>query len=141
MGWLTKQHDTRPSVTAKIVDYRCQQCGTGHYKVDLTLPRVSPHNQIPHKCDQCAEVAYFVAPYPLVLVNDEPFVHWDTIRSVGSEPPSFTGTKAENDVNQILKQLVEFSKVTNLAAQTPDETLILQQLLEQAERLVTDGQR
>lgn len=76
---LTENHFTRPLKSALLVEYRCD-CGKGFYRVAQDEPRIQKHNQIPHKCTVCGKLVYFTAPYPLVRVKDESFVHWETLR-------------------------------------------------------------
>ncbi|MCG6387526.1 hypothetical protein K6U51_11960 [Vibrio fluvialis] len=80
MKWKTENHVARPSKTAQIVEYQCTKCKQGFMHVDATLERDDAHHQIPHRCTACGHIAYLACPYPLVAVNGQRFVHWDTIR-------------------------------------------------------------
>ncbi|CCO46716.1 conserved hypothetical protein [Vibrio nigripulchritudo SOn1] len=82
MNWKTEKHFSRPlNAGVELVEYRCD-CLKGFYRVTLEEPRIEVHDQIPHKCNVCGKLAYFVTPYPVVSVNGKRFVHWDTIRCI-----------------------------------------------------------
>lgn len=76
---LTENHFTRPLKSALLVEYRCD-CEKGFYRVAKDVPRMTQHNQIPHKCTSCSKLVYFSVPYPLVRIKDKHFVHWETIQ-------------------------------------------------------------
>lgn len=79
--WKNENHCSRPLKSAKLVEYKCI-CQKGFYRVDDTRTGIKEHNQIPHKCHHCGHTVFFSHPYPVIEVNGQRFVHWETIRGV-----------------------------------------------------------
>ncbi|KFI12032.1 hypothetical protein F0223_23745 [Vibrio coralliilyticus] len=79
MNWKQPNHTFTPLKNAQLVDYHCR-CQKGVFHVDRSEKRLAEHNQIPHRCTACKALAYFTVPYPMVVVNEERFVHWETIK-------------------------------------------------------------
>ncbi len=63
---------TSKSISAELVEFRCEKCNAGAYRVDRSRNPVN--NQWPHACSNCGDEAFFAYPYPYIEYKGEEFI-------------------------------------------------------------------
>ena len=52
------------------VDYVCEECGKGHYRLYRSKPMMDPPEYL-HKCDECGDSKCFNETYPCIRYAPE----------------------------------------------------------------------
>ena len=70
---------TKP-ITAELIEFHCEKCGQGVYRVQPGSPRPTNPKQWVHKCSACGDEACFSVVYPLIKYKERIFMLADKLR-------------------------------------------------------------